>query len=99
MGSVCHVKGARTAIMIFPPPASSAKVRISVSHPAKSRTLFALANPAPTLMVSMAYCPAARPRSETEFYSYLVARGTGCSLPPQSLLETPSKVHRRCGPP
>ena len=51
MGSVCHVKGARTAIMIFPPPASSAKVRISVSRPAKSRTLFALAYPAPTPMV------------------------------------------------
>ena len=55
MGSVCHVKGARTAIMIFPPPAFSAKVRIPVRRPAKSRTLFALANPAPTPMVSMAY--------------------------------------------
>lgn len=93
MGSVCHVKGARTAIMIVPPPAYSATVRISVSRPAKSRTLFALAYPAPTPMVSMAFCPHARPRSGTAFYSSLVARGTGCSLPPQSLLETPSKVH------
>ena len=93
MGSVCHVKGARTAIMTFPPPASSATVRISVSRPAKSRTLFALANPAPIPMVSMAFCPPARPRSGTAFYSYLVARGTGCSLPPKTLLETPSKVH------
>ena len=93
MGSVCHVKGARTAIMIFPPPARSAKVRISVRRPARSRTLFALAYPAPTSMVSMAYCPHARPRSGSAFYSYLVARGTCCSLPQQTLLETPSKVH------
>ena len=93
MGSVCHVKGARTAVMIFPPPAASANVRISVGRPAKSRTLFALSNPARTSMVTMGYSPHARPRSGSAFYSYLVARGTGCSLPPQTLLETPSKGH------
>ena len=84
MGSVCHVKGARTASMIFPPPAFSAKVRISGSRPGKSRPRFALAWPAPTPQVSMAYCQNARPRSRSAFYSYLVARGTGSSLPPSA---------------